>query len=359
MALMVVGGVVIVILAVLLWSRSLSVEGTALEAPPKLPFEFRFQPLDHPALDLLRRRENLDAVVAGSQDRFGKLVRLCNWTRQQWEPGDPKPYPPWNALAILDLIRTKKTGGFCAQYAQVFAQSCLAFGWQARYIESGPTTDPCAHYTAEIWVDPLGKWVLLDPFNDVWFERQGRPLSGLEVHRALVTGVEASIVVRGGPDGAVVQEPRRRTLIESFYYIRLHLRADHLSRPEGPFEWKDKVDWTDPQTVRWPHSTITNPAVPKGPTAPMLVKDSDIFDFAINRAIAEIQGNRLLGRAEVHLTQVMPSFRHYLVRVGDGERRVLEADRFEVPLEGNAIRVEIVPVNIRGAEGVPARLVIK
>lgn len=288
-----------------------------------------------------------------------KLVRLCHWTHRQWEPGDPKPYPPWNALAVLDLIRAGKTRGFCAQYAQVFAQACLSFGWQSRYLELGPKEDPCAHFTTEVWVDPLGKWVVLDPFHAVWYERDGRPLSGLEVHQALVAGEAAKVIVRTVPDGSTVDPPRRQALLDAHYYLRFHRKADHLSHPESPFHWQDKVDWADPLTVRWAASEIQNPAVQKGPTAPWIVKRQEEFDFEVNRVAVDVQADRLMGKLTLTLSANMPGLSYYRVRIGNAEPVVLRGDRLEVKWDGMKLRVEILPVNARGAEGVPARVTLK
>ena len=41
-----------------------------------------------------RRAENLDAVVGGAASDEERARKLLHWTRAQFEPGRPDPYPP-------------------------------------------------------------------------------------------------------------------------------------------------------------------------------------------------------------------------------------------------------------------------
>src|SRR5438045_147699 len=62
----------------------------------------------NPRLQLLRRREHLDTVVAQGKTQFEKIVLLRRWTRQQWEGGQSFYYPAWDAVEILDLVKKYK-----------------------------------------------------------------------------------------------------------------------------------------------------------------------------------------------------------------------------------------------------------
>ena len=141
---------------------------------------------DHPKLQTLRRREKLDAVVAPGRTQFEKIVLLRHWTRAQWTSAAKFHYPPWDALEILDLARKKQNYGFCAQYAIVFLQACRSLGLHARYIDLG-------HFLAAVWSDEFDKWVVMDPTNDIYFEKDGIPLNGRELNEAAWTGKTAGI----------------------------------------------------------------------------------------------------------------------------------------------------------------------
>src|SRR5881397_493401 len=87
---------------------------------------FRFT-FDSPeTLAALRREERLDEIVHGASSDLERFQLLNRWVRAQFEPGRPDPYPPIDARVILRDIRRGFTGGFCAQYCYVLAQSLQA-----------------------------------------------------------------------------------------------------------------------------------------------------------------------------------------------------------------------------------------
>jgi hypothetical protein len=53
----------------------------------------------------LRERERLDQVIAGAKTDMEVFLRLMRWVRARWSPGRPDPYPPINAIIILDKTR--------------------------------------------------------------------------------------------------------------------------------------------------------------------------------------------------------------------------------------------------------------
>lgn len=177
---------------------------------------------DHPRLAALRRAEKLDEVVAPGKTQFQKTVLLRGWARRQWEPASSDfIYPPWDAGEILRLARGGNRG-FCAQYAVVFLQSAVSLGLHARYI------DLPGHFLAAVWSDEHYKWVAMDPYNDVHYERGGAPLSGMEMHLAYLRGEGAGIeeVSSSGRRGPLKPEALR---LWSSYSILL--RNNHLSEP--------------------------------------------------------------------------------------------------------------------------------
>lgn len=244
-----------------------------------LPFgsRFRYQELDDPALSALRTREGLEAIAA-TDDEDLQVWRLREWARQQFPDGDPNPYPPLNALTILDWIRSGKTQGFCGQHAYVFGQALLSLGYQIRYVElgmnrPGPNGDeyfPAVHFSVEYWSPTHKKWIYADPNKNLHMTLNGKPLSALEIHDLYMTyfdaarrrdpntlgsesghppAQQAETVTRSVPGigsvrvyrwdlagaGAleVVQGPHEggEWLLAHFYYVRVRLRNDELMHP--------------------------------------------------------------------------------------------------------------------------------
>lgn len=140
-------------------------------------------------LKLLRERYQLDQVIAAGKTEMEQLMLLRYWVRNQWHTawkGQPASWmPPWDALIILESKDQPDCLTMCTHYAAVFTQCCLALGWNARHCILDH------HCVSEVWVDQHRKWVMMDAGNSaqradvgLHFERQGVPLSALELHQA-------------------------------------------------------------------------------------------------------------------------------------------------------------------------------
>ena len=176
----------------------------------------------HPRLVHLREREGLERLVAGAARQFEAAVRLRAWTQRQWEPGSAFHYPPWDAVEILDLARRHGNRGFCAQYAVVFLQACQAMGIHARYV------DLPGHFVVAIWSDDFDRWVLMDPMQNLHYEKDGIPMRGRDLYRAYQDGDPAGI------EQIDSEGHRRAVTMEDLQHFRLYsidTAANQLSRP--------------------------------------------------------------------------------------------------------------------------------
>lgn len=238
-----------------------AVERGPTRPPGDAGLPVRFDRFDAPRLQLLAAREGLANVVAGAATEFEGVLRLKDWVAAQFAHTAPDPYyPPWDALIILDAIRGGITGGFCAQFSQVMLQSLAALGLPARYVEIGRTDNPYTHFPLEYWSNQFNKWVLIDVDFNLHFERNGVPLSALDVHDAYVSGNAGSVTVVEGSVRAghpsYTGWPART--LELYYYLRVHLKADHVTTPnENPFDrWGDMVELLDSRTTPWESSPV-------------------------------------------------------------------------------------------------------
>jgi hypothetical protein len=179
-------------------------------------------PWQHPRLRRLRQRENLDEVVSPGKTQFEKIVLLRGWARRQWEAGPgPFYYPAWDALEILDLARQHHNRAFCAQYAVLFLQTCRSMGLHARYLDMG-------HFLASVWSDEYDRWVVMDPTNDLHYERKGEPMGDLELIGAAWSGRAGGIEVVG-PGGA--RKPITPEDLAAFRALGVCLLDDQLTNP--------------------------------------------------------------------------------------------------------------------------------
>lgn len=188
---------------------------------------FIFELEDHPGLVSLRRSEDLDKISKARAKGLQQLEALVQWTSKLFPLGSPYPdYPPWDAESILREIRAGRTGGFCAQYAVVFGQSCQSIGYEVRYFDIAESHFGRSHFIAEIFVPSLNRWVAFDPQHGFWYGTlSGEPLSVLMLHRL------------AEEDGAaeVYKHPEKLPLASKqlilFKHFRMYLRNNYLSLP--------------------------------------------------------------------------------------------------------------------------------
>jgi hypothetical protein len=184
---------------------------------PTPRFRFTFDPPG--ALAGLRAKEGLDGIVAGAATDLERAAALMHWTRRQWEPGIPNPYPPLDARIILRDIRRGFTGGFCAQYNYVLAQALQSLGIPARYVSL------VEHEVIEARLPDMGRWICLDPLYDAYYmDDKGRPLSVLEIHRRALAGEAVSPSV-----GHKVSDIKSQ--LQAFRTFAVWLKNDHISAP--------------------------------------------------------------------------------------------------------------------------------
>jgi hypothetical protein len=172
----------------------------ATDHPPRLtsvPFIYE---KPSPRLKLLREQYQLDKVIAPGKTEMEQLMLLRHWVRNQWHTAwgtHPASWmPPWDTLQILACKDQPDCLTMCTHYACVFTQCCLALGWNARHCILDH------HCVSEVWVDQHQKWVMMDAGNskerpdcNLHFERNGVPLSALELHLAHRDKKTAGIMV--------------------------------------------------------------------------------------------------------------------------------------------------------------------
>ncbi len=336
------------------------VEGPPHDADaPRLPV--RYETFTTPRLAEFAARERLDAVLAGVSSEFEGILRLKDWVAAQWPVGLPNPYPPWDAMIILDMIRAGETGGFCGQYSQVYLQALAAYGIPARYVEMGTAENPIAHFSTEVWSNDFNKWVLMDAHFNLHFERDGVPQSALQVHEAFVLGEDGDLAIvpgtvrEGHPDPRDPLEHPNRTA-ELYYYLRYHLKANHIAVPDEASgnRYDDAIEWIDEHIVPWELSTVPSELPHVRPTR---VVTGD-------RALLEWRPNQVwITPRRTGPMQYTLDLQHTVLQLGRFEYRVIDDADVPGPWQSQASpqvvwtigprdrRLEVRGVNVRGIAG--------
>jgi len=143
----------------------------------------------------------LEEVVADETDEFQRQLLLRYWIKRHLIINDRHPTPTrGDAFGILDGMF--KGGGFHCAHCMVVQHAVMnAFGYVCRSLGAGPgTLEKGGHHGInEVWSNTFVKWFLSDAKYDIHFEKDGVPLSALEIRDEWHRNEAADIVKVRGP----------------------------------------------------------------------------------------------------------------------------------------------------------------
>jgi hypothetical protein len=163
-----------------------------------------FEDLSSPKFRHLVRKYRLDTVFHGETDELKRILLLRHWIKSVIainDFGDPYPGNGY-AEGILDAA-LKGQGFHCGHFMIVQNAVMNAFGYVTRTLGAGPGVKggPDGHHGIdEIWLNSYHKWFLSDAKYDHHFEKNGIPLSALEIREEYLKNKGADIVKVKGPE---------------------------------------------------------------------------------------------------------------------------------------------------------------
>ncbi|CAN5401509.1 hypothetical protein BH23VER1_BH23VER1_12670 [soil metagenome] len=347
------------------WTDQLTVVESHNERIVRTSIPFKYEPFDHPKLRALRHEYGLDQVVEGSSTEFELITRLAAWASQQWERGHlGESYPTFDALDILKIHPDgTPVGGFCQQYNIVFLQACESFGLVGRSVSLGTgrmvpeLPKMSGHEVTEIWSNEFKKWVYVDGDEGVYLQdaASNAPMSLMELRERKMAAardrpfapvnfvkVAATRSDWTGMDG-----------MPPAYELRLIPRSNYfqeasplpLNQGMRGWFWTGHYVWTDglaPASLLYGHR----------------VAKRQNFDWTLNQAHYVLEATKTPGELRVHLDTETPGFETFLAAVDGGGKRPV-ASGFLWKLQAGPNRLEVLPRNSAGREGISSWIVVE
>jgi len=278
---------------------------------------FAWQRADDERSNILRKRWDLDKVVAPAKTEFEKFLLLRQWVRDQWEDGwnrGPLQFvPPWDTLLILELTSRQLSLGMCTHYATVMTHCCMALGMPARTVILNN------HCINEIWSNEFQKWIAMDVGGDCndsrkttyHIERNSVPLSFLEIHDAWVNQDFEDVRFDSEEAYAAFKLEERLKLFDRFM---VHMRNDELTslepgEPEhgaGSYQYDRYLHWSDEKTPPMPWFSKSTRRV------------MDIF-WPLNKTHIYVREAAEECAMEIQLDHCTPNFSHFELSLNGGE----------------------------------------
>jgi hypothetical protein len=327
--------------------------------------------LRSPRFRQLRDRYELDKVVEGETNEFQRILLLRHWIKKNIRIENDHPTETrGDAFGILDAAL--QGGGFHCGHFMVVQNAVLnAFGYVTRCLGVGPGGTPDSpgghHGVNEVWSNDFCKWVLIDAKYDTHFEKDGIPLSALEVRDELLRprpegplrGRAADLACVKGPERARVagpEEPEGGPV--TYRWLTWEIQGDrHSNWPH--FHSSALVTWDDEYSRS--HTWWR-----RGRTNKHWAYEAEYFVPTRHRAWIEWTPNVLDVTVSVErdqlrgkITSCTPNLREYQVRVEPGgDWRPIDPD-FTLPLSGPRHEWRLRAVNLAGVAGPPYRLVVQ
>jgi hypothetical protein len=334
--------------------------------------EWEWEPWDRPEFQEIRKRENLDEVVAGCRTSFDAQVKILDYVSRRWQwMVVSDNYPSWAGLSILDRIENRGWGGMCALFNNLIGGMCMAYGWQARMVNI------VGHEVIEVWNDEYGKWVMLDgafdPENGNTYQydpRTAEPLNMSELHRHYLdyyfparpidwmqdfTGymeVKSDTPAPVGRGSLVPKADAKHTGFITAGFMRLVPRNNWYEKPTPRplahgttwWPWDGYINWYDARTPpKRQYSWYTDRERDMWPELNLVHVD----------ATQGLGNDRLFLRFETYT----PNFCHFEVNADDtGWKEVGERWTWLLQSGRNTLRVRAV--NKLGAKGKPSSFVV-
>lgn len=327
-----------------------------------------FEDLTSPKFSALREKYQLDTVVAGETDEFKRQLLLRDWIRSVIQISDFEPSYPGGSVPEEILDNALQGQGYhCGHYMVVQNAVMNAFGYVTRCLGAGPGVQggPDGHHGInEIWSNKFQKWYMSDAKYNHHFEKDGIPLSALEIRDEYLKDKAAGIVMAFGPErtpidtyglenkeGVVEDRPKQR-YAQTYTWVSFETWNDRYTN------WPDnsgKVavltmyedDYFKNNTWIWggkPHW-----AYAKEPEYLKRVSDRNLIEWTPNTISAAVQVEG--GVARVNLDSETPNLKTYqMKRNGSDWEDVNASVEFEVNGDSEVLFRTVNLVGVSGPE---------
>jgi hypothetical protein len=196
-----------------------------------------FEDLSSPKFKALKEKYQLDTIFHGEKDELKRILLLRDWIRKVIRINDFSDLYPGDGYAEGILDAALKGHGFhCGHYMIVQNAVMNAYGYVTRCLGAGPGVKggPDGHHGInEIWLNKYNKWFLSDAKYNHYFEKNGIPLSALEIRDEYLKNKAADVVLVKGAN---------RTPIEFDGVADKNGRIVKVSRA-GFAQWYTWIEW--------------------------------------------------------------------------------------------------------------------
>lgn len=339
--------------------RDAGIESAVVAGPRFYPPELfhGFEDFHHPRLRRLRKEYGLRKVVAGETDELRKMLKLRQWVHSRW-PIDNSQDFSGDAFAILEKAKTG-AGFHCAHSMTVQYAVFTAMGYVARNLGVDRNHEDFGrsihHGVNEVWSNKLARWVLLDAKYDIHFERDGVPLSALDLHEAVRAAGGKGIRKVAGLDRREVPDKKEEpeASVRGYWWLSYHLRPTSFTHPH----WRggDPLGIYDNAAFRettWYRGSAAGLVKHWAYRANAFVPTRSRRALEWTPGVPDLRARQVApGMLEVDLASATPNFKSYVVRLDGGPWRSIEGTSVPWRLRKGTSTLEVHTRNLFDVHG--------
>lgn len=340
--------------------RDASITGATVAGAQFYPPEIfqGFEDYHNPRLRRLRETYKLDDVVAGETDEFRRLLRLRHWVFSRWPINNNQTFDG-DAFAILEKAKTG-AGFYCTHSMKVQHAVLTAMGYVSRNLGVDRNHEDFGrsihHGVNEVWSNTFAKWVLTDAKYDVHYERNGVPLSALEIHTAVradgakgvrkVQGIERKEIPMENPDTPEAS-------VREYWWVSYYMQQNSFSQPH--WSGNNRLPILDDAGFRettWYRGTDTGLVKHWAYRANAFLPTRNPHDLDWTPGVVQLRARQASPtELALQLSSATPNLRDYQVRATGGAWRSLPGTEYRWQLLRGTNILELRTRNLFGVEG--------
>lgn len=322
--------------------------------------------LTDPKFETLKVKYQLDTIFHGEKNELKRILLLRHWIHEKINIDDYGPYSGNGSVESTLDEALKGHGYHCGYFSAVQNAILNAYGYVTRrlLVDTGEPVDYMVggghHAVDETWLNSYHKWFMSDAKYDYHFEKNGIPLSALEIRDEYLKNKGADITLVKGPGRIIVAGlpeyniKTKKQLARVYTWISWNKNnnsysgqpdnsADIIMYEDDYFKnhiwlWDGKPHWayntrflhlvTDRNKIEWTPNTIT----------------SKVF----------IEGSK----ARIHLTSTTPNLKTYQMKeLPNGVWKDIP-DSVEIDLRKDKSKIVFRVMNLAGVSGAEYKIII-
>lgn len=332
-----------------------------------------FEDLSSPKFSTLREKYQLDTVFHGEEDEFKRMLLLRDWIRKVVQISDFEDSYPGGEFAEGILDAALQGHGFhCGHYMVVQNAVMNSYGYVTRCIGAGPGVKggPDGHHGInEIWSNKFHKWFLSDAKYNHHFEKDGIPLSALEVRDEYLKNKASDILLVKGPLRVAIEGDREVNKKGEVFekskerYAQTYTWIEWESVNDRFTHWPDNSDalaklnmyaddyfknntWIWDGKPHWAYNTENM----------ILISDRDAIEWTPNTIKADVtlEGDV----ASIALTSNTPNLKTYQFKKADDAEWKDVSNPVSVTLANAENELSFRSVNLAGVAGAPYKVIV-